>query len=366
MPQCIQVFNAHFFTSLTPMQRRKFFLNTGLAAVAAGLPWPQAMCKTVDYAPMPRHKPGRLRPGATVGLIAPGSPISEEKYAKTLASIAALGFRIKEGQYARASKGYLAGTDAQRLADLHAAFADPEVEAVWCIRGGYGAMRLLPHIDYDLIQRHPKPFIGYSDITALHLAFYGHTGLVCFHGPVAASDFPDDTVQYLRDVLVEPVSGHFIALPAADAVVTGEEFRPFVITAGRAQGPLIGGNLSLLSAMAGTPYLPSFKDKIVFLEDIGEQPYRIDRMLYQLAQATDLAQAAGVVLGIFNDCNPKGSAPSLSLVETLTEFFARWPMPAAYGFPFGHVAHQATLPYGILAELDTTRGRLTLLETAVV
>lgn len=347
------------------MQRRNFFLNTGLAALAAGLSLPQGMATTLDTAPVTRQKPTRLRAGATVGLIAPGSPIGEEKYAKTLASVAALGFQVKEGQHTRASRGYLAGTDAQRLADLHAAFADPEVEGVWCIRGGYGAMRLLPHIDYDLIRRHPKPFIGYSDITALHLAFYERTGLVCFHGPVAASDFPDDTVQYLRDVLMEPVYGHFIATPPTDATLPPDEFQPFVITAGQAQGPLVGGNLSLLSALAGTPYLPSFKDKIVFLEDIGEQPYRIDRMLYQLAQATDFTQAAGVVLGVFNDCKPKGSAPSLSLVETLTEFFAQWKMPAAYGFPFGHVAHQATLPYGILAELDTAKGRLTLLETAV-
>ena len=356
----------HLANPQTCMQRRNFFIKTGLMAIAAGLQLPPGMGQIPENAPIIRHKPNRLRPGATVGLIAPGSPIGEEKYAKTLANIAALGFRIKEGQSTRASHGFLAGTDEQRLADLHAAFADPEIEAVWCIRGGYGAMRLLPQIDYELIRRHPKPFIGYSDITALHLAFYHRTGLVCFHGPVAASDFPEDTVQYFRDVLMEPVAGHFVAVPAvAEAVPPGQEFQPLVITAGRAQGPLVGGNLSLLSAMAGTPYLPSFKDKIVFIEDIGEQPYRIDRMLYQLAQATDFMQAAGVVLGVFNDCNPKGSSPSLTLVETLTEFFSQWKVPVAYGFPFGHIAHQATLPYGILAELDTAKGRLTLLETAV-
>ena len=348
------------------MKRRNFFIKTGLAAVAAGLQLPPGMCLPPNAAPAHRQKPARLRPGATVGLIAPGSPIADEKYAKTLASVAALGFRIKEGQYTRATRGYLAGTDEQRLSDLHAAFTDPEVEAVWCIRGGYGGTRLLPRLDYDLIRRHPKPFIGYSDITALHLAIYERTGLVCFHGPVAASDFPDDTLQYFRDVVVEPVAGHFIALPAVDELLpAGEEFRPFVITAGRAEGLLTGGNLSLLAAMAGTPYQPSFKGKIVFIEDIGEQPYRIDRMLYQLAQATDLSEAAGVVMGVFTDCKPKGSAPSLTLVETLTDFFAQWKMPAAYGFPFGHVLHQATLPYGIMAELDTEKGRLTLLETAV-
>ncbi len=347
------------------MERRNFFIKTGLMAVATGLQLPQGMGKTTENAPFLRHKPVRLRAGATVGIIAPGSPIAGERYTQALTNVAAMGFQVKEGKYTRASHGYLAGSDDQRLADIHSVFADPEVEGVWCIRGGYGAMRLLPHIDYELIRRSPKPFIGYSDITALHLAFYEKTGLVCFHGPVAASELPEDTVQYFRDVLMEPVSGHFIEVPAADAVLEGDEFRPFVINAGRAQGPLVGGNLSLLSAMAGTPYLPPFKDKIVFIEDIGEQPYRVDRMLYQLAQATDFTQAAGIVMGVFNDCNPKGSSPSLSLVETLTEFFIQWKVPVVYGFPFGHVAHQATLPYGILAELDTAKGRLTLLETAV-
>ena len=343
------------------MERRNFFIKTSLAAVAAGLQLPKGMAQT----PLYRHKPARIRAGATIGLIAPGSPIAAARYIQMLDNMVALGFQVKEGQFTHASRGYLAGTDAERLADLHAAFADPEVEAVWCIRGGYGASRLLPKIDYDLIRRNPKPFIGYSDITALHLAIHEKTGLVCFHGPVAASEFPEDTVQYFRSVLMEPTAPFTLATPAPEAVLTGEEFRPFVINPGQAQGTLTGGNLSLLAALAGTPYLPSCKHKIVFLEDIGEQPYRIDRMLYQLAQATDLSQAAGIALGVFTDCNPKGEAPSLTLVETLTDFFAQWKMPVLYGLPFGHIAHQATLPYGIQAELDTAKGTLTLLESAV-
>ncbi len=343
------------------MERRKFFIKTGLAALAATLPLPEAMAQT----PAHRHKPNRLHAGATVGLIAPGSPIAAARYAKMLESMTMLGFRVKEGANTHASHGFLAGTDEERLADLHAAFADPEIEAVWCIRGGYGCMRLLPHINYELIRNNPKPFIGYSDITALHLAIQEKTGLVCFHGPVAASEFPELTWQYFRKVVMEPQTGLSMAIPAAEEVLPGEEFRPFVINAGQAQGTLTGGNLSLLSALGGTPYLPSFKHKIVFIEDIGEQPYRLDRMLYQLAQATDLSQAAGIALGVFTDCNPKGDTPSLSLVETLTEFFSQWKMPVLYGLPFGHVSVQATLPYGIEAELNTSTGRLTLLETAV-
>ncbi len=242
------------------MERRNFFIKTGLAALAASLPLPEGMAQT----PVHRHKPARLRAGATIGLIAPGSPIATARYAKMLDSMTMLGFRVKEGPNTHASHGFLAGTDAQRLADLHAAFADPEIEAVWCIRGGYGCMRLLPLINYDLIRSNPKPFIGYSDITALHLAIQEKVGLVCFHGPVAASEFPEDTWQYFHNVVMEPLSGHSITIPLADAILPGDEFRPFVINPGQAQGTLTGGNLSLLSALAGTPYLPSFRNKIVF------------------------------------------------------------------------------------------------------
>ena len=332
------------------MERRNFFLKTGLAAIAAGLQLPEGMAQPLIH----RHKPARLRPGATVGLIAPGSPIAPARYAKMLDNMSMLGFKVKEGKNTRGSHGFLAGTDEQRLADLHTAFADPEVEAVWCIRGGYGCMRLLPHIDYELIRRNPKPFIGYSDITALHLAIHEKTGLVCFHGPVAASEFPEDTWQYFRNVVMEPLPDHSIAIPAAEMVLEGDEFRPFVITSGKAQGMLTGGNLSLLSALAGTSYLPSFKNKIVFIEDVGEQPYRIDRMLYQMAEATDIGQAAGIALGVFSDCNPKGDSPSLSLVETLTEFFSQWSMPVNIRAAFrtrsasGHFAlrHRGATGYG--------------------
>ena len=350
------------------MHRRQFFTATGWAALAAGFPFSQLMAST-NEAPVPAppriRKPAALREGATVALVAPGSPISEEKIAKSLANLAALGFKVKEGQHWRARLGYLAGTDAERVADLHRAFADPEVEAVWCARGGYGCSRLLPLLDYDLIKRNPKVLIGYSDITALHLAIHQRTGLVTFHGPVAASDYPENTIAHLKAALFERKMPYTLAMPAADETLPGEEFRPFTITAGRAQGALTGGNLALLSALAGTPYAPSFRGKIAFIEDIGEQPYRLDRMLTQLLQATDLAKAAGIALGVFSDCQPKGESPSLSLPDALRDRLSGLGIPVAYGFPFGHVAHQATLPYGIEAEMDTEKGTLTLLEAGV-
>jgi muramoyltetrapeptide carboxypeptidase len=299
-------------------------------------------------------------------MIAPASPPADEKFDKAFANLTALGFKVKPGASLRAKNGHLAGTDAQRLADLHQAFSDPEVEAVWCIRGGYGCSRLLPDVDYDLIRKHPKPFIGYSDITALHLAIHGKTGLVTFHGPVVASDFPDNTLRHFKSVLMEPAPRYDIMAPGAGEVLPGDEYKPWVVHPGKASGALIGGNLALLAALAGTPFMPSFRHKLVFIEDIGEQPYRIDRMLTQLLQATDLRQAAGIALGVFTDCAPKGDSGSMTLAETLRDRLGSLGIPVMYGIPFGHVSHQATLPYGILAELDTEKGMLSLLEKAVI
>lgn len=345
---------------LAAMMRRHFMLNTGFAALAGLFPGQAAATD-----PPARHKPRRLRPGATVALIAPASPVSDEKIAKALANMAALGYTVREGTSLRARHGHLAGTDTQRLADLHEAFENPDVEAVWCIRGGYGCTRLLPMLDYDLIRRHPKTFIGYSDVTALHLAIGRKTGLVTFHGPVAAADFPENTLRHFRAALIDPQPGYVLAAPGATEDLPDEWYRPFVLAPGKAAGRLTGGNLSLLAALAGTPFEPSFRDKIVFIEDVGEQPYRIDRLLTQLLQATDLRQAAGIALGVFAECTAKNAQFSLTLEETLRDRLGGLGMPAVYGLPFGHVAHQATFPYGMPAALDADNQTLTLLEPGV-
>ena len=348
------------------MQRRDFFKTTGLAGLAAGFSLSFDMTEN-DLSEKPRLiKPARLRAGATVALIAPAGPFTVEKMANARRNFENLGFKIREGSNLYARNGYLAGTDEQRLSDLHWAFSDPAIDAVWCIRGGYGCTRLLPKVDFERIRKNPKPFIGYSDVTALHLAIRQKTGLVTFHGPVAASDFPDDTLRHFRSTLMEPLLDYEIRIPGATEQLTGEEFRPFPIAPGKARGTLTGGNLSLLSAMAGTPFSPSFKKKIVFIEDVGEQPYRIDRMLTQLLQATDLQEAAAIVLGVFFDCKPKPDAPSLSLEETLRDRLGGLNIPVIYGIPFGHVPNQATFPYGVEAELNVEKGTLTLLEIGVV
>ncbi len=338
------------------MTRRYFMEKTLLGAagfwLAGGRSWTSSLKR-------PHHRPARLRPGAMVALIAPAGPLSEEKLQKALSNLADLGYRVREGAALRRRTGYLAGDDAERLQDLHWAFADPEVDAIWCARGGYGATRLLPRMDLRLIARNPKPFIGYSDITALHLAIGQRTGLITFHAPGASAELPPDTLQHLQAVLTDPQVPYTLS---ASPVATDPA--PMTIRPGKASGPLVGGNLTLLAALVGTPFQPSFRGRIAFIEDVGEQPYRIDRMLTQLLQTTDLRKAAGIALGTFIDCAPKNGDFSFSLAETLRLCLGNLDMPIAYGLPFGHMNNQATLPYGIRAELDADAITLTLLEPA--
>ncbi len=310
-------------------------------------------------------KPVRIESGSLISLIAPSSPITEAKYAKALSNLNSLGFEVKPGRYVLERAGYLAGTEQQRLEDLHAAFADPETKAVWCVRGGYGSGRLLDAVKYDFIRKHSKPFIGYSDVTALHIALHQRAGIVTYHGPVAASEFTDATVQHFRKMLMFPNGSYTISAPKTNELLRGDEYLPYIIRPGTAKGPLTGGNLSLLSALAGTAFSPDFSGKVVFIEEVGEKPYRIDRMFTQLLQATNLSQAAGIVLGVFSDCAPKPEDVSWSLKETLIDRLAPLRIPVMYGFPFGHIPDQSTLPYGLMAQLDTAEGQLTILEPGV-
>lgn len=304
--------------------RRDFLKLTGLAALT-----PEFSGFNLHASPSRVRRgpvlPARLKAGDRVSLIAPGSPPSDEKLAQALSNLSSLGLRVKEGAHLRNKNGYLAGTDADRLSDLHQAFSDPDTDAVWCVRGGYGCARLLPGLNFDIIRNNPKVFIGYSDITALHIAIHQQTGLATFHGPVAVSDLSVFTLNHLRAVVMGEEVPHRIQ-GVSDASAS-PHYQPFVIAPGRAEGTLTGGNLALLAALAGTPFSPVFKDKIVFIEDVGEKPYRIDRMITQLLQATDLREAAGIALGIFDDCNPDPESPSLTLAETLNLCLGNLGMP---------------------------------------
>lgn len=303
--------------------------------------------------------PPRLKPGDTVGLITPGSYITDDGLQKAIKNIESLGLKVKRGKHLRAENGFTAGTDAERLADLHAMFADPEVQGIWCARGGYGCGRLLPLIDYKLIRSNPKILIGYSDITALAIAITKETGLVTYHGPVGSSDFTDFTLGHLKRAVMK--GGVFAPILRPETIPEGSVYETYTITPGRATGPLWGGNLSLLASLAGTDYAPPVKGSLLFIEDIGENPYRIDRMLTQLRQAWGLDRCAGIALGVFKGCEADPDDRSLTLRETLTERFGDLGVPVAYGFPIGHIPDMCTLPLGVRGEMDTGQMRLRVL-----
>ncbi|MEM6963469.1 MAG: LD-carboxypeptidase, partial [Bacteroidota bacterium] len=343
------------------MKRRQFNKNILMGLTSAAIPF--SFNDNITFTDMNQKiKPQRLKVGDTVGLITPSSSITETQLEKAIKNMKSLGLKVKLGKHVRAINGYLAGTDKQRLEDLHTMFADKTVHGIWCIRGGYGVGRILPKINYQLIRDNPKVLIGYSDITALLLAVYEQTGLVCFHGPVASSDFTDYSVRHLKGVLMEQHSIYPIYSAKENYDVKDSLYRIKVIRAGKAKGELTGGNLTLLAAMAGTPFRWDVKDKLVFMEDIGERPYRVDRMLTQVLQSTNLQEAAGIILGIFEDCRAKRGNRSLSLMECLEDRLGHLEIPIIYGLSFGHIKHHFTIPIGIKGEMDTATQSLTQTE----
>ena len=295
-----------------------------------------------------------LRPGDRVGVIAPAGPATPERVALVEPLFARFGLRTKlyPSCHARHPQhDFLAGDDALRLADLHAAFADADNAAVFALRGGWGSARLLPRIDAALLRAHPKPFVGYSDITALH-ALLLREGLPCFHGPMPASDLvldgADDDAQALFATLMQPLpAGHVFAptlLPGAWQVP------------GVASGPLVGGNLSIVASLLGTPWALPVQGAILFLEDVSEALYRVDRLLVQLRHAGVADALAGVVLGSFTEDDDP--------TAVLREHLGALGKPVLAGWPAGHGRPNRVLPLGVRVALDADMGTLTLLETA--
>ncbi|GGY91788.1 LD-carboxypeptidase [Pseudoduganella plicata] len=315
----------------------------------------------------PLIKPPRLAPGDIIGLIAPAGVISQESIDKSVAHVEALGFRVRLGAHLTAVHGNYAGLWAQRMIDFNAMFRDPEVKAIWAIRGGSGALQLLPHIDYQMVRAHPKILIGYSDLTALHLAINRHAGLVTFHGPLAMSTPSDYATKHLLDVLMDPRPQTVIPMAAENAAraTSAPQFTLRTVVPGVATGRLTGGNLSLVAALAGTPYATDIRGSLLFLEDVNEEPYRIDRMLMQLQMNQPFSQAAGVMLGVFEGCGPAPGESALTLDETTDQHLRPLKIPAVTGWSFGHIRDQFTLPMGVQARLETAAQTLTLLEPAV-
>jgi muramoyltetrapeptide carboxypeptidase len=339
----------------------------GLAALMAAPALPAALAPAKAGA---RAKPPRLRAGDTIGLIEPASA-SGEPFDMVLVeeAMVAMGLKPKRGKYVLGRHGYLGGQDKDRAADVTAMFADKDVRAIMCVRGGWGSARLLPFVDWDVVRANPKMLIGFSDITALHMAIAAKGGAYTIHGPNGSSAWGKSSLESFKAVAFDGTMPLYKNPVASDDRLVQRRFRTQILTPGKAQGRLLGGNLTVLTAMAGTQYMPDFDGAILFLEDIDEAEYRIDRMLTQLGQAGVLSKLAGVVFGQCTNCrDPDGSGPGggFTLSALLEQHLGSLGIPAYQGAWFGHIADQFSLPVGALAEIDADAGTLRLLESAVV
>lgn len=297
----------------------------------------------------------RLCAGDIIGLISPASPVFDIlKIDNAVKYLESSGYKVQRGKNIYKRNGFLAGTDIERADDINRMFADDEVKAIFCLRGGYGSGRLLPLIDYNLIKANPKIFAGYSDITALHLALFKECKLITFSAPMPAVDFQPPIEEY--------TVSHFFDLISSKNGCPTSEFhlqKGNIISNGKAGGPLLGGNLTLVTSLIGTPFLPNFKDAVLFLEEIEEAPYRIDRMLNQLSLSGLLAKISGVILGAFTNC--KGSnpeKPTLSLEEIFHNYFTKLNIPVIKNFPHGHITEFQTLPLGCPVTIDTEQKKI--------
>ena len=306
----------------------------------------------------PLIRPPRLRDGDTVGFVNPSGALHEdEAYERAHAAMHALGLQTREAPNLRARYGHMAGTPQQRADDLHAMFRDPGIAGILAVTGGSGANRVLPLLDMALIARHPKLLGGFSDLTALTTAVHRATGLVTFHSPLARSDWNAFSAQHFRAVAM---AGE------APLLHNPPELRPRPLRGGVARGPLQGGNLAVLTSLAGTPHFPDLTGAILFLEDVNEYLYRVDRMFTTLALGGHLARVAGVVLGGFTNCKPsEGSYGTLTLDEILADHLGGLGVPVLRNAAFGHIGPKWTLPLGVPAELDADAATLRLLEPAV-
>ena len=352
------------------MKRRHFLRGCGAASLALPFALHTHGQNATAQAATKLTRPQALRPGDTVGVVAPGTAVPDpDRLALVEPTLRHFGLRLKMGRYVAKGTGYVSRTVSERLDDLHAMFRDPEVRAVFCVRGGYGSMQLLDRLDYDLVRRRPKIFLGYSDITAMHLAISRHAGLVTFHGPVVLSPFTDYTQQSFRRALFETKpAGKLSNPPERNPLRPAHPLR--TVRPGTATGPLVGGNLTLVAHTMGTPYEIDTRGKILFLEETGEEPYRIDRMLMQLRLAGKLDQAAGIIWGECDDCDPRDYKPSFawdaSTGEVVQQILGATKVPVLSGLLVGHTSDQLTLPLGVTATLNADEQTLEIKEAGVV
>jgi muramoyltetrapeptide carboxypeptidase len=348
------------------MNRRRFVQSLGIASLATRWPAPGVSAAAASTT----IKPKRLAAGDTVALVSPASATFNTMDLQIAReSLAALGFKVRVSEHMMERHGNLAGEDQVRADDINQAFADKSVAAVHAIRGGWGSARVLPYLDFDSIRRNPKVLIGYSDITALHLAIHAKTGLITFHGPIGLGRWDPYSLDYYKRVLFhgeQLTYSNKQGLSADRNALTQVEFRTQTITPGKARGKLLGGNLTVLTTILGSPFVPEWDDAILFCEDVGEDLYRIDRMLTQLKLAGVLGKIKGFVFGGCSECGPgDGNYGALTLEEIFRDHIKPLAVPAWQGAMIGHAQPQWTLPEGARVEIDAAAATITLLEAPV-
>jgi len=348
--------------------KRRNFIKTVSAATLAASVSSSAFNEELSSPVKSLIKPPRLNKNDKIALITPGSYITEEEKAESIDNLYKLGFRVTYSERLMQKNGYFSATDDERAADVNEMFKRDDVKGIMCARGGYGCARILPFLDYDLIRDNPKPFIGFSDVTALHYAIYKNSKLITFHGPVGVSTFNQFSVDNFTNALMEPNENLELTNSRSD-----NNYNIYGITTiaeGTAEGELIGGNLSIVTSLIGTEYDIDFSGKIIFLEEFLEEPYRIDRMLTQMIQAGKFKNAAGIALGVFKMCESDKINPSFknsfNLLEVLKDRLGNLGIPVVYGLSFGHVVDKFTLPFGVEAELNTETNQIKLLEAGVI
>lgn len=343
--------------------RRQVLQMVGTGLITASVPRASGaglFSKSVLKAP-------RLKPGDTVGLINPaGATFHKDDVLIAEETLAALGLKMKSGQHLLDRYGYLAGTDEARAADVNQMFANPEINAILSLRGGWGCNRILDMVDYKTAAKNPKIIMGYSDITSLLVALTAKTGLVTFHGPVGTSTWNEFSTNFVRKLLFQAETVTMENPKHIGDNLTQTQNRILPIGPGKTRGMLWGGNLSVLTAMVGSDYLPKAKGSILFLEEVGEDIYRVDRMLTQLKLAGILQELSGFVFGKCSKCDAGDTYGSLTLEEVLSDHIKPLGIPAWYGSMIGHIEDKFTMPCGLEAEIDAGRGSITLLDSAVL
>jgi muramoyltetrapeptide carboxypeptidase len=300
-------------------------------------------------ASLARRAPPPLAPGARVALIAPAGPLrGRDDLDRAIANVRALGWEPVVGTHALARSGYFAGDDEARAADLNDALRDARIDGVWCLRGGYGAVRVLDRVDWTVLRRQAKPILGYSDVTALHGAIARQAGLISYHAPTART-----TLSSFSHASLERAVMH-----GEDSCGVAQQARP--LRSGRATGRLEGGNLAVLAALVGTPYLPSLDGAILVLEDVNEAVYRIDRMFVQLRLSGALQGVRAIIFGECTNCPEESDDGARRLDDVLIELAQSLEVPCLAGVPVGHVSEQWTVPLGAMAELDAEARRVTV------